>query len=310
MGGNVVSEPSSTGVEAVASLPDRIAQAIDKAVDDANLALAMSEGFLPVERTALQVLRAAEVDRRVLAWAAGRTGPAPKSLLADLVERYGVSADLCDGRHPLPGQPADSRRVRLRVPRAHGGGAVTDPLPDPLPGTIFLSPVHGPAGALIHLGQAIALRPCRFGHAGIVGPDGTIIQAMPHGAEQVGLDTVAPGTIFLDRMAAVLSEAQLQRVVVAAETFLGPPPVGYGWWDYGSLALLHLGVRLPAVADYVASLRTAICSQLVDAAYLRAGLHLFADGRRPGDVMPVSLWDWYESKTDADLAAWAAEQAA
>jgi hypothetical protein len=172
--------------------------------------------------------------------------------------------------------------------------------PDPLPGTIFLSPVHGPAGALIHVGQAIALRPCRYGHAGIAGPDGTIIQAMPHGAERVSLDTLAPGTVFLDRMAAVLSDAQRIRVWRAAESYVEPPPpVGYGWWDYASLALLHAHLRLPFVKRWVASQRTAICSQLADGAYQRAGLQLFDDHRAPGDVMPVSLWDWYE-RTDMD----------
>jgi hypothetical protein len=133
---------------------------------------------------------------------------------------------------------------------------------------------------------------------------------MPHGAEWVSLGTLAEGTIFLTRMAAVLSDAQRLRVVRAAETFLGPPPVGYGWLDYGSLALLHLGIRLEAVADYVASLGTAICSQLADAAYMLAGLQIFADRRRPGDVMPVSLWDWYDTRSDADLVEWAARQPA
>jgi hypothetical protein len=32
-----------------------------------------------------------------------------------------------------------------------------------------------------------------------------------------------------------------------------------------------------------------ICSQLVDEAYLRAGVHLFDDGRDPGDVTPGDL---------------------
>lgn len=168
---------------------------------------------------------------------------------------------------------------------------------DPRPGDFFLSPVSGWAGLGIHIGQTIALRPCRYGHAGIVAYDGTVIQAMLSGAERAPLSSLAKGTIFSTRIPT--SAAQRARVVKAAETFLGPPPVGYGWWDYGSLALLHLGVRLPVVADYVASLGTVICSQLVDAAFVLALLQLFADGRRPGDVMPVSLWDWYV-RTDMD----------
>lgn len=184
-------------------------------------------------------------------------------------------------------------------------------MPDALPGTIFLSPVHGPAGVLIHLGQAIALRPCRYGHAGIVGPDRTAIQAMPHGAERVPLNTLAEGTVFLDRMAAVLSTAQRGRIVQGAESYVRPPPpVGYGWWDYGSLALLHAHLRLPFVKSWVASQRTAICSQLVDGAHVKAGIQIFDDHRDLGDVMPVSLWVWYDSMSDKALVEWAARQPA
>jgi hypothetical protein len=198
---------------------------------------------------------------------------------------------------------------------------------DPLPGTIFLSPVHGPAGALIHLGQAIALRPCRYGHAGIVGPnrtaiqvgqvkadvyESTAIQAMPHGAERVPLGTLAPGTIFLDRMAAVLSDAQRERIVAAALSRVYPPrgPVGYGWWDYGSLILLHWHIRPRWVLRRVESTGTEICSQDADGSCQEAGIQIFDDHRDPGDVMPVSLWVWYDSMSDADLVEWAARQPA
>jgi hypothetical protein len=33
-----------------------------------------------------------------------------------------------------------------------------------------------------------------------------------------------------------------------------------------------------------------ICSQLVDQCYQDAGVHLFADGRWPGDVTPADLY--------------------
>ena len=32
-----------------------------------------------------------------------------------------------------------------------------------------------------------------------------------------------------------------------------------------------------------------ICSQLVDQCYLEAGIHLYDDGRDPGDVTPADL---------------------
>jgi hypothetical protein len=60
------------------------------------------------------------------------------------------------------------------------------------------------------------------------------------------------------------------------------------------------------VRDFVADEGHLICSQLVDEAYLRAGVHLFDDGRLPGDVTPGDLWwllqrDRRVTSTDREL---------
>jgi hypothetical protein len=44
------------------------------------------------------------------------------------------------------------------------------------------------------------------------------------------------------------------------------------------------------VRDYVADTHHMICSQLVDYAYLSAGVRLFPYGEIPGDVIPADLW--------------------
>jgi len=44
-----------------------------------------------------------------------------------------------------------------------------------------------------------------------------------------------------------------------------------------------------AVRRRLANPKRLECSQLVDAAYLEAGVHLFSDGRIPGDVAPSDL---------------------
>jgi hypothetical protein len=61
-----MSELSSTGVEAVASLPDRIEQAMDEIHQKAERAHAWSSPASPLgSALAEQVLRAAEVDRHL-----------------------------------------------------------------------------------------------------------------------------------------------------------------------------------------------------------------------------------------------------
>jgi hypothetical protein len=59
------------------------------------------------------------------------------------------------------------------------------------------------------------------------------------------------------------------------------------------------------VTDFIADSGHLICSQLVDLCYLRAGAHLFDDGRLPGDVTPGDLWKLLNPKrvtsTDRDL---------
>jgi hypothetical protein len=63
------------------------------------------------------------------------------------------------------------------------------------------------------------------------------------------------------------------------------------WRDYGALILARFKVRPSGVTEVVNNEHQLICSQLVDLAYKKAGIHLFNDGRESGDVTPGDLAD-------------------
>jgi hypothetical protein len=91
-----VSEPSPTGVKAVASLPDRIEQAIDSVTFDAELAVRDEPPSSLSYRLARQVLRAADIDRAELARKAllGQADDGRWHASIHLMaKRYGVSLD-------------------------------------------------------------------------------------------------------------------------------------------------------------------------------------------------------------------------
>ncbi|RAG80971.1 hypothetical protein DN069_35235 [Streptacidiphilus pinicola] len=63
----------------------------------------------------------------------------------------------------------------------------------------------------------------------------------------------------------------------------------YSAADYLALALWHFRLRIPWARKVMASRASMICSELCDFAYEAAGVHLFTDGRAPGDVTPADL---------------------
>jgi hypothetical protein len=65
--------------------------------------------------------------------------------------------------------------------------------------------------------------------------------------------------------------------------------VPYGWPDILSVGLLQYHIKPHLLRAFVADENRLICSQLVDLAYSQAGVHLFDDGRWPGDVTPGDL---------------------
>jgi hypothetical protein len=178
------------------------------------------------------------------------------------------------------------------------------------PGSYFLAHITGPVGYGIALGQALAGSGSRWTHAGLIlEADGTILEAEPGGARIANVSKydgrpllVSDGPVQRNLAnwrasgvpAGPLSrfEASIRAAIVAdARKLVGIP---YSPTDYLALALLHLHLPSKWIRDRVQSSGHMICSQLVDAVYLRAGIHLFSDGRLPGDVMPADLAAWAE----------------
>jgi hypothetical protein len=163
---------------------------------------------------------------------------------------------------------------------------VTGPV-GPLPGDFGLTSISGDVGFLIRLGQFLNGNGfSTWEHAFVYVGDGQIVEAEPGGARLAGLDEYQGRPIAWSSGKVELTEVQRTAIVGAARSFIG---VQYGVADYIALALWHFRVRVPWARRVMASRSSMICSQLTDAAFEAAGVHLFADGREPGDVTPADL---------------------
>lgn len=171
----------------------------------------------------------------------------------------------------------------------------------PLPGDFALTRISGITGRFVAAGQALIGDASPVQHAFVYVGDGQIVQAMPSGAELIRLEEASPVVQWSTGHFDLTPE---QRALVSAHAIwlVGTP---YSFLDYASIALAHYRIRPAWVRDFVADTGHMICSQLVDEVYLRAGVHLFDDGRLPGDVTPGDLWKLINPKrvtsTDRDL---------
>lgn len=158
----------------------------------------------------------------------------------------------------------------------------------PLPGDIGFTRIGGALGAWIAAAQALTGDGSRFTHVFVVVSDTEVVQAMPRGAELAALQnyTTTPGRAAFSTGIVDYDPQARDRVVAAARGMVGVP---YSFLDYLALALIRWPLAHRLVARRVAGSGHLICSQLGDEAFLRAGLHLFADHRAPGDVTPGDL---------------------
>lgn len=156
----------------------------------------------------------------------------------------------------------------------------------PLPGDFALTKISGVTGRLVAAGQALIGDAAPVQHAFVYVGGGRIVQAMPGGAECIRLEDASPAVVWSTGVVPLTDE---ERLLIRSQAWylVGTP---YSYLDYVSLGLAHFRVRPAWVRDYVASTGHMICSQLVDEVYLRAGVHLFDDGRLPGDVTPGDLY--------------------
>lgn len=153
----------------------------------------------------------------------------------------------------------------------------------PKPGDFGLSVTGGQIGWWINLGQAFIQDSSRYTHAFIVMDDSHVIESRAEGAVVGRLQGYIGNAAF---SSLPLTDEQRARIVEEAQKLVGTP---YSWLDYLSIGLLHFGLRPEWLRKYIANTGHMICSQLVDEAYKRAGIHLFEDGRDPQDVTPGDL---------------------
>ncbi|MFI9123852.1 hypothetical protein ACIGW0_31425 [Streptomyces bikiniensis] len=177
----------------------------------------------------------------------------------------------------------------------------------PLPGDFALTKIGGITGKLVAAGQALVGDASPVQHAFVYVGYGEIVHAMPGGAEMISIEDASEPVVWSTGKIP-LSDEQRRTIKREAFNLVGTP---YSFLDYASIGLAHFRIRPRWVRDYVADTGHLICSQLVDEVYLRAGIHLFSDGRLPGDVTPGDLWHLLHPKrvtsTDRDLRRLASE---
>lgn len=152
------------------------------------------------------------------------------------------------------------------------------------PGDYGLTTIGGVTGFFVNIGQALLNDSSRFTHAFIVLDDGNVLEAMPGGAQINPLSKHIKKPVIYSSID--LTDAQRNSILMAARKLKGTP---YSFIDYFALALHNFGLHPAWMKKRIGDSGHMICSQLVDEVYLRAGVHLFDDGRWPGFVTPGDL---------------------
>lgn len=170
----------------------------------------------------------------------------------------------------------------------------------PKPGDFFLVPMGGRAGPAIALAQFLNGSGFKaYQHAGIyVGYNESTrlnetVEAMPGGAIISSLEYYINqgASIVWSSDLVQLTATQRLDIVAYARSYQGVP---YSFVDYLSILLARFKMRPMWLQQYIGTAKHMICSQLVDRAFLRAGVHLFDDDRMPGDVTPADLGNLLE----------------
>jgi uncharacterized protein YycO len=165
----------------------------------------------------------------------------------------------------------------------------------PKPGDFGLTKIGGILGFFVSLGQHLAGDSSKYTHAFIVLDNEYIIAAQPGGARLDKLIDYKNKAIYsnLD-----LTPQQRSAIVDHARGCEGIP---YSYLDYLAIALARFGIKPKWLKKFIANKGHMICSQMVDEAYRKAGIHLFKDDRLPQEVTPGDLLyvlvreqDWIE----------------
>lgn len=184
---------------------------------------------------------------------------------------------------PFPRQLGIHYAVDCDCEYCEEGHPMTSPTAlTPRPGDFFLTRTRGWQAALIRFGTRSA-----YNHAGIFlgkGWDAQVVEAQPHGSRISHAPDPARSVVSTGRLA--LTSDDRDHIRAAAVELVGVP---YSWADIVSVGLLQYGIKPRWLRRRVAASHNLICSQLVDQAYLMAGIHLFDDGRVPSDCTPGDL---------------------
>lgn len=156
----------------------------------------------------------------------------------------------------------------------------------PSMGDFGVVPTPGIGGVLIRFGQWLNGDGfADYEHAFVYVGSGLIVESQADGARMTDLTNYNPSSIAWYEAPRFKGE----QIANEAVNLIGTP---YSWMDYFALAAVRFNLPMSSkiLRKYVADSGHMICSQLVDEAYLRAGVHLFNDGRLPGDVTPADLY--------------------
>jgi hypothetical protein len=181
----------------------------------------------------------------------------------------------------------------------------------PPPGSLFLRHIPGIEGRVIAALQAFVRGGSFWTHAGLVLDRGQYIQGQPGGAVIRPISDLFDGqpVLFSDapiqRWLAEHSQSsyseQLLRELLVTEgrklehvkySYLDYPVLGLAEWAHTHRDRKLAGLVVEQLRDYVEQTGHRICSALFDLACLNAGIHLYDDGRLPGDVTPQDLADY------------------
>jgi hypothetical protein len=227
---------------------------------------------------------------------------------------------------PYCGAPADEAHDLSKL-HVYSNSPPPITLADLRPGDVIFPTITGYAGALVGAGQVIlgdaTKAEWRVRHVAMVtqaeqqatilgnaeqmrsaarwlkGPK--IVQAMPHGAEEIELTEESFASGFPILRPGYLEPSSLLKLpyrqaewgfhaAQAAQKYIDVP---YSFLDYAAIAGRHVLALEPTQRTpfdrYVTSTGHMICSQLVDQALTDAGYHVFDDGHIPQDVTPAAL---------------------
>lgn len=175
----------------------------------------------------------------------------------------------------------------------------------PTPGSFFLTTIDGWTGRWVSAAQAFVRGGNEFTHAGLILDHDEFLEAEPGGAQINPIKKLASYTLHhrvllcdapmrmwaKNNDALMISEGVKRHELVTKARYMKDIP--YSFLDYGALAMTEFKVPgWQLVRDRVESSEHLICSALVDRAFMWADIHLFNDGRLPGDVTPGDLAKW------------------